>query len=481
MSHALLRLAAALAAAWAAVLPAAALAESQPAAVADFESPIDPSSIRASGLRIDRDDSPGSAASGRACLAIRPLGTASKDREEPSLLVSLPPPSDAGKSRALSAWIRAGLSEEPLRFRWLALDRSGRALFQRRFFFDGGDTWHRIEWPLILWRWADESMGDWSEVRAFSLVVESSGWSAMALDDVRLEPGAEDAAGLGSKWLLGAAFGGAKIASVEAHGFLVATDAPGADKAALDAVMERLRPMPAWISRTFGRSVRPVAGTRPVALLVFDDREAYKGFFKRLGTVWRVNITPPKAGGYTLFDIATSYYDSTKGFDRPVYFHEAVHAALARNLRLVPGSRRHSWFQEAVANYLQLCLYPDSLEREAFVRNFAEAPRPDGKGFWKPLRVLLGERTAMQQYAQLASVFAFLAEKHPDWIPGIAQRLAEGFEPADAAGKCGPALEQFEAEWFAWGSAKFKAGTEKSQEPHFALPEEWKPAPGGKD
>ncbi len=442
-------------------------------AIADFESPDCARLVSASGIRHSIDLSEGSAAQGKACLFLAPQSGRRAEGSEDSVTIRLPGTASMRTGRALSAWFCAAFSAEPLRLRWLMLDSAGKAIFQRRFFFDGGGVWHREEWPLSLWRWADERMGDWSEVAAVSLVVESKDWESIRIDDLRVEGGPGAGSALGKDWLLGIAFSGGKAAALEADGFLIATDAAGAGGEGFRPLLLKLEPLPAWIGRVFGKAVRPLAATRPVSLLVFEDRKAYVDFFRRLGTAWRVNISPPKAGGYTVFDIATSYYDPAKGFDRAVYFHEAVHAALARYLRLVPGTRSHSWLQECAANYLQLCLFPDSLEREAFVRNFSEPIRQDGKGFFKPLAVLFSERIGPNHYAQLASLMAFMVERKPDLPPAVARALAEGCDAAEAFSRAGAQIGALEKEWFDWGSARFKAEAPDRDTPHFPIPKEW--------
>jgi hypothetical protein len=441
--------------------------------VEDFESGLrEGIRSRAATFRLLRGG--GDAAQEKACLEIRDQG----GRGEASLTLPLPPGVNPAVHRALGLWFRSAPAPEGLRLRWLAQDTGGRTLFQRRFFYDGGDVWHRLSFPLSLWRWANDRVGDWSEVKAFTLVVETEEWQALRLDDVRLAPGRHGprSALPDTSWLRGIAFGGEPCTTLSEGGFFLGTDAEGLSGEGLRLILGRIRKVPAWVDRVFGEAVRPVGGDKPVALLIFEKRRAYSAFFRRLGAAWRVNIKPPRSGGYTVHDIATSYFLARKGIDRPVYFHEAVHAVVARRLRLIPGSVGHSWLQEGIANYLQLCLFPSSLDRRTFVKNFSHPVDPEGKGFFKPLRTLLTERISTQHYAQLASLTAFLVERQPKRLGKIARGLADGLNGEKALTAAGTDAGTLQKEWFAWGRIRFDEGASPPDGPgtHFAVPAEWK-------
>ncbi len=394
--------------------------------------------------------------------------------------VRFPVPAEArpGRCRALCAWIRTSSREGERRFRWRAEDGKGRTLFQRRFSFDGGPVWHRIEWPLSLWRWGSSCTGRWSEVSRFCLVLESTGRVEVGLDDVRLLPARSFSGGArpDPSWILEIAFGDNPRRVRREDGFLVATDAvEGVSEADLGKVLEVIRPIPRWIERVFGEAMRPMASSDPFVLLIFEDRPSYRAFCGRLGTAWRASISPPRAGGYTIQDIATSYYDEKKGIERPVYFHETVHAAAARTLRLIPGTRAHSWLQEGLANYLQLCLYPGSLDREDIVRHFSTPIDPKGKTFFKPLSQLLTQRIGGSHYLQLATLTAFWIAEKPGWIGAIAQGIAEGREVEAVLEDLGTDFDALQREWYAWGASVFAPDATPPAGPgtHFAVPEEW--------
>ncbi|MCU0722335.1 MAG: hypothetical protein MUC63_01740 [Planctomycetes bacterium] len=454
----------------AAALPCAAQGDGE-FVFADFEAGL-PEGLKAETAEAKRAEDPGAAPSGKAFLE---LAAPAEPGEAPSVTIPLPAGAGAEKFRALAAWIRTSPAESEVGLRWLALDGAGRALFQRKVPFDAGGTWVRVEEPFALWRWASDAVGDWSEVRAFRLRLESKGVPRVALDRVSLlplPPGA--AAPDGSETVLGTAFPAGGALARRREGFLAATDAPGATEQDLDKVLARVLPVPKWIARAFGDAVRPVSAGRPVLVLVFRDREAFEAFYRRLGTVLRVSIGVPRAGGYAVQDTAGSFFDPQKGMERPVFFHETVHALVARNLRLLPGHESHSWLQEGIANYLQICVYPEAIDRSVYVKNFGKLPDPAGRSFFKPLRALLTGRVQMGHYAQLASLVAFLSSEKPDLLRAFAKGLAGGETAERVLHDAGVSFEDLEKDWMAWGAKTFAPDAPVPPNGEvFPLPPEW--------
>ena len=236
-------------------------------------------------------------------------------------------------------------------------------------------------------------------------------------------------------------------------------------------MLGNMRKTRALIRRLFGDAVKPVDTPMPAALLVFKDAPGYAGFWQMMGTQWGARIVPPQSGGYTVQDIATSSYDPKLGNDRPVWLHESVHAVAGRDLRLMPGSVEHSWLQEGLANYVQLCVYPASLDNGAYPRLFAAGVQDRPQALFRPLRQVLTERVTTQQYAQLASLIAFMIEAHPDWLPPLANAIATG-EPVEKALKdrCKTDFEAMETEWLDWGRKRF---VQPREDGHFTRPVEW--------
>lgn len=401
---------------------------------------------------------------GTGCLVITPPQPMKKVAR---VTFTLPDGIDLLKMGALKMHLRATPTEESLSLRWLAEDAEGHMLLQRRFSHDQGAVWSAHEFPLALWRWGNSQCGDWSEVRQLTLVVENR-VEEVRVDELEFEPGAARAT---PELIDEIAFAKSHVLTSERGGYRISSNAVEKLSAAdIEKVHARFDPIPRWIERVFGDAVKPL-NDEPVQVLIFNDREQYAGFGKRLGTAWRVTISPPSAGGYAIQDIATSFVNPQAGVDRPVFFHETVHATAARMLRLMPGAAPHSWLQEGLANYLQLCLFPQSLGLDTYPRLFKEGV--GDKTYFQPLDKLLTERVELRHYAQLASLTAWLIEKHNDWLKTITKEITGGGKLEDALKTCETDFAGMQTEWLAWGRAKFPADGKPKQ--HFDKPAEWQP------
>ncbi len=189
----------------------------------------------------------------------------------------------------------------------------------------------------------------------------------------------------------------------------------------------------------------------------------------------RVEIGAAESAGYTVQDIATSTFDAKLGPDRPVYFHEAVHAVVARDLRVRTAHDPHRPMQEALANYLQLCRHPNSLPRGAYVKQFARPIDPSGKGFFKPLETLFTKPVTPHEYAQLASVAAYLVEEDPELLRELARGLADSEAATDVLARTGTTWRQLDDASVAWGRKRFDAGAGGDADaPAFTPPAEFR-------
>jgi hypothetical protein len=402
------------------------------------------------------------AAAGAGCLSIKLPG---KMEKVARVTFELPADFDVTTMGSLQLSIRATPTEETPTLRWLAESVDGETLLQRKFSFDEGAVWTQYDLPLALWRWGNTRVGDWSEVRRLTLAIESR-VAEVRLDELHWQTGnARPTATMYEE----IAFCTRQARSVERAGFRIASDAQALEPEDLDRLFARLGPIPRWLRRVFGEAVRPL-NDQPICVLIFAEREEYVKFARRLGTSLRVTISPPGADGYAIQDITTSFHDAELGVDRPVFFHEAVHATAARNLRLLPGSPAHSWLQEGMANYLQLCLFPESLAVETYPRLFKEGI--GARTMFVPLKALMTDRIEMKHYAQLAALTAWLAEKHTDWAAVIARKLADGTDIEAALEECKTDFETMQKDWLAWGRETFKEDPKRTT--HFEVPAEWK-------
>lgn len=440
-------------------------AEDRPLLVADFEQGMPKGAVVRGAESEVIDD-------GRSdhVLHLRISGGAAGAKPLVSLPVERFTPS--GSSR-LRFSVRAKTGAERLPLRWAALDAAGRPIHQVRLSVPAAG-WAELDAPLGEWRWGNAAVGAWADVRRLVLLVEGPA-AEVWLDDVRFEP---SPAGEVSPpdWLKRQAFGEQAARSVADGGVIVATDAPAdaIGEADLRRYASNMGKARAMVVRLFGDAVRPIDDATPPALLVFKDAAGYVRFWERMGTAWGATVGAPKGGGYTVYDISTSSYDPKVGPDRPVYLHESVHAVVAHDLRLLPGTEAHSWLQEAIANYVQICAYPKSLEPGAYARAFAQPVRADRRGLFQPLATVLGGRVSTRSYAQLASLFAYLVEEKPQWLPKIARAVADGATADAAFRQCGTDLPAVEAAWHAWGQERFPIGAKQEDGAHFAVPAEWK-------
>lgn len=457
-----------------AVLPASPARGDEGDVVAAFEDGADLTRIRADGATLalgQRDDG----VDPRGCL----LATSGADVAtiaSSALAVTLTlPPLDLTRRGALSLSLRARRPERapssdpdgptsedrPTRVTLRALDASGDVLFVRRLPRQPRHAWTEVVEPLAAWRWGEERAGDWSRVRA--LEVGADGCATLELDDVRFV----GAAASERDAYAALAFPGEVPWARETGPFLLLGAPAIPEDDGLERTAARLAPLAAWLDRVAGDAVAPIHDG-PVIVLLLADRAAFDGFLERLGVRWRAHIAGPASSGYALQDVCAVAHDPSKGLDRPVVVHEALHALIARRLRLLPGNPRHSWLQEGLANYLQLALHPSSLETRTW-RHFARGT----SGFFRPLREVLVGRTEMRSYAQLASVVAFLLAERPTWLPALARDLAAGSTTAEALARLDSSFDALEADWLAWGRATLASPEPPPDGRHFPLPPEW--------
>lgn len=379
----------------------------------------------------------------------------SNPQEPRRAYVRLPVPADAdfAARASLSAQLRNPAGTGEVKLAWLALDAAGRPIFQRRFTLAPGEAWIRLDEPLGAWRWDDRFVGGWDEVRSLALRIDSDA-AEIHLDDVRLAGDAQ--ADAPQRWLLDVAFGDRTYKKISDDGLLVATDAlEGFSDADLQRLLRDMRQSRLFLRRIFGPAVRPTEQSGSAALLIFSDPAEHRAFFERLGQQWRVTISPPSAQGYTVQDIATSTYRAELGPRRPVYLHESVHAIVARDLRLQSSHEPHTPLQEGLANFVQICAHPQSLKRRVYVDAFARPFDASTGGAFKPLQALFESRATPREYAQLASVVAFLIERKPELLQAIAKGLAEGAPIGQILSRQGTSWQGLQDEWLAWGRARY--------------------------
>ncbi|MHC5021523.1 MAG: hypothetical protein ACYTGX_15745 [Planctomycetota bacterium] len=458
---------AAVAAGFAAFAPDVAAQDAQRVVIAAFEGA--PKTLRLDGVDMQHGVRPGG---GNTLALAMPEGATSVG------VASVAVPADVGwrAVRALSAWVKVAPAGNTRVFRWRALDGAGEAIFQCRFEAAGTGLWTRMEWPLAAWRWGSARCGRWSEVRRLEIRVERAR-TKVEFDDWALEPatGELELEDRGALWLGEVAFavnGTNRLLQDKLHGITVATDLPAAKVSTqeLGRLQATLVQAGKWLERMGGEAVRPAGSRGGATLLLFAEQAEYQQFFVRLGAAWGANIAPPKAGGLALEDFAASSWDPVKGVERPVFLHETIHAIVAQRWRIAPRLKGADWVQEGTANYLQLCVYPDSMPRTGWKEWLG---KPVGeRGGPAPFAKLMSGSIPMRQYPQVAAIIGWLVAKHPGWMPGLIRDLADGEGPQKAFEGRGTTLQQAETEWKTWFDATL-VPLKAEDERHFPLPPEF--------
>lgn len=412
----------------------------------------------------------------------------SEESDHPNTFLRLQPKTDeAGKAYArivlprgvtmvgrdrLTAQLRAATTQPSVDLAWLALDAKAEPIFQRRFTLKPGEQWIAIAEPLRAWRWSEQRIGDWDEVKELALRIDSPDVKQLDLDDVRLEGmAAPDAR---ANWLLDLAFPADRSRkTAECEGMMVATDAAdGFSDEDLGRLIGDIRGARSFIRRVFGDAVQPTEDLgSPAMLIIFSNQDERSQFFGRLGDAWNAMIVQHNSQGYTVHDIATATYVKELGVRRPVYLHEAVHAIVARDLRLQVGYMPHTALQEGIANYIQLCAHPKSIDRNAYVKAFARGVDVTGKGIFKPIESLFTAPVTTREYAQLASLVAYLVERDQPLLRDLAKGLAAGERATNILKQRGTDWQALEDAWLKWGRQRFKTAPPEGQPPFDCPPE----------
>lgn len=423
------------------------------------------------------------APAGDACLRFDVPRQADDDR---LLVFPLPMALQVPADGSVSAWVRTGSLDGPVRLRWCALDERRDVLFQACFEIDGAAGWKRLDWPLYQWRWGARQVGDWSRVRALALKIDSP-VQRVWLDEVAIGPEPPEAAEpprpdrpaastvSEAEWLADLAFPGRAVEELIEPDLMVLTDRLGelGDEDLLVVRREHDR-VHSWCEGLFALDERAAAGSSKV--VIFGSRLDAKLFFRRLAEAWRCRIAPPKLDGYTVQDIAACVHDPLRGPEAPVILHELTHTVAARRLGLSTTAAEHAWLQEALANYLQVCVHPDSLDSRTLLDGFS-LPAERRAGF-PPLSRLLARRPRPGDYPQLASLAAYLAAERLELLRGLTAGLADQRPLESVLAEYGTDLETLDRQWRTWGRQLFAyQPLADALAEAFPKPAEWQPIP----
>lgn len=423
------------------------------------------------------------APAGDACLRFDVPQQVDDDR---LLVFPLPMAMQVPADGRVSAWVRTGPLDGPVRLRWCALDERRDVLFQACFEIDGAAGWKRLDWPLYQWRWGARQVGDWSRVRALALRIDSP-VQRVWLDEVAIghdpaatqeapplpAPTAADALDEAS-WLANLAFPGRPVAQLLESDLLVLADSLGEwNSEDLLTVRREHDRVQRWCEGVFELEAHDRGGSAKVVL--FANRLDAKLFFRRLAEAWRCRIAPPRLAGYTVQDIAACVPDPDRGPEAPVILHELTHVVAARRLGLSTTAAEHAWLQEALANYLQVCVHPDSIDAAVLIDGFS-LPAEQRAAFGSLSR-LLARRPRASDYPQLASLAAYLAAERLELLRGLAAGLADQRPLESVLAEYGTDLDTLDRQWRTWGRQLFayQPASDAIAEA-FPAPAEWQPA-----
>ncbi len=336
--------------------------------------------------------------------------------------------------------------------RILALSGRGSAAMLRRFSLEPG-PWREVVLPLSRWREdLQDQVGDFSHVE--TIVVQwDEGAGEVSLDDLRLLPGrkGKDSSRPTRREFLELAFPAQDERAYQNAGFLLATNAPELDEKKAKLLLARCEETKALLT---SRYRVPDGRMERIPLLVFETKDEYRRYFKRLGKRYGMNVTPGD-NGTSVMGICASYYHPKYGWDRPTFTYLAAGGVIRRLLGV--GTTK-SWVLVGLASAAQVRLHPSAMPADFVqkqMRGYVDGPRT----IFRPLEELLDPETSPGRHrGQLVSLMEFLAEEEPDALAGFWKRI-QAFEQPVAAGAREALLEaldtdidSLEDDYVGWGS-----------------------------
>jgi hypothetical protein len=295
-------------------------------------------------------------------------------------------------------------------------------------------------------------VGDLDDVRRVRIQWDEAGAGTVRLERFVLTPGSRGTASgrkSPAEWA-SLLFPDGKPTVVESERFAVITDVEAIGTSA-KRLLGRLEDAARLLSERYG--VRGTLEGDRAPLVVVRDAEAMSKAVARLAEHFGADVPGPKSVGFTVFGVALAVHDPKQGWERPVFVHEATHA-LAERLTTVRSNG--NWVQEGLASAVQVRLHPTSMKVDL---KAAFAGLADGKGPFVAWSELFTEkRPPLSRYAQLSTIFEFLAEKHGPRLPAVWEALRQVERPLNEAGSAavatalGTTATDLEASWREWGA-----------------------------
>ena len=209
--------------------------------------------------------------------------------------------------------------------------------------------------PLRWFRWGEGRVPDWASIDHVELHFRSSG--ILEVDEVSLLPGraykdVNDLAELARSV-------SSETPRIERRDeVVIVTTAPELDELSL---VEHLDAVDAALIDALPFLPEP---RHAIPLVVLEDPSTWAEYLRVFAEAHGGVVDPPGHDGFTLLGVGTSAWSSDHGTLRPAYAHEIVHASISLRTRL-PSS--NEWFQEGLANWIQLRFHPQE-DFDAVVR-----------------------------------------------------------------------------------------------------------------
>jgi hypothetical protein len=244
------------------------------------------------------------------------------------------------------------------------LEKDGRTGFWRRF--DISHTgWKQYTLPLKWLSPLDGRIPQWSRIDRVGFLF--LGEATVLLDDVSAQTfDKSEGAYLTTEELLKVAFPlreRNELIVVSRPELFFATDAKHEDA---KKIADDLADVQKAVEKDFPFLV---AAEAPPTLLVFASQQHYREFALRFGKLFGRVAPVPMSDGYTMFAVATGWWEPKYGAKRPTFIHEFVHSVLERRL-LLPN--RSEWFQEGIATHYQLKMRPQANLAELVMTGLSE-------------------------------------------------------------------------------------------------------------
>jgi len=296
-------------------------------------------------------------------------------------------------------------------------EADGRSRFWRRIDVSHRG-WRQFTVPLRWFRWGSGRIPRWDRIDRFGFWFRDG--AELSIDTVwftKDDAKTAEATVIAPEELLKVAFpgGGETSRIVRGEGFVVITDVALLDDRQLSGHLQNVSRA---VFADYPFLVKPL---QPPRLLVFSTRAAYQEFFARFASNFNSATIQPDSTGYTMRNIACSYWDEEFGTLRPVYTHEFVHALMAESLYL---PNKSAWLHEGMATVYQLRFHPQANSKQIVQEGLSK------KDFHMPLSELCnGRRIPMKRYWQAMTVIETLRSND-----SYRRRLPELFDAFRKAG-----------------------------------------------